>query len=382
MPDIFLSYSSKDRPWAARLAVELRRLGFDVFFDVDSLRAGEGWEGQIRGAVDASQHFVLLDSNSAKDSDWVRFEQRRYEAILYPTGGETAVPDRVFMPVALKRQDASYGQIQAILDLDAAYPDLDKVDQATWSRVGQRISDSIRNAGDPRAPITRAIVTTTADRIDGIDFTYRDEGGRIIDVLDSIQIGSKDELKRHYGPLRSDWKPFGAAQPDVQKLLDDVRVDLKDGGAQPFRWVSVDDDLWSFDERRQKPAANLLSTTPAVVVLDPLSLYDRDVSDVFNNYLHPVFENSNAVLMVLTPFPMPQINQRLRTVIGQRARRIIDHFYQELPLTSRPPYANCAVFTDDDRGVKRLLRGMLRSRTDVGRNEAASVVFGVGGGRR
>ena len=57
---IFVSYSSDDRAIADALAVGLRQDGHDVFFDRDSLPAGEEFHARIRAEIDASDLFIFL----------------------------------------------------------------------------------------------------------------------------------------------------------------------------------------------------------------------------------------------------------------------------------------------------------------------------------
>lgn len=57
---VFISYNSADRPTAALLYQQLTWQGFTVFWDVESLRAGELWLERLQQEVDGCGAFVLL----------------------------------------------------------------------------------------------------------------------------------------------------------------------------------------------------------------------------------------------------------------------------------------------------------------------------------
>ena len=62
---IFLSYSSQDREIAASICAALEAAGHDVFFDRDSLPAGESFNVKILQAIDQSDLLIFLLSPSA-----------------------------------------------------------------------------------------------------------------------------------------------------------------------------------------------------------------------------------------------------------------------------------------------------------------------------
>ncbi len=60
MSRIFISYSRKDVATARRLAGELRKAGFDVWWDISGLKGGDAWVRVIPAAINSSQFFVIL----------------------------------------------------------------------------------------------------------------------------------------------------------------------------------------------------------------------------------------------------------------------------------------------------------------------------------
>lgn len=73
MPDIFISYSSRDRPVAERVQSALADAGYDVFWDQDT-PAGIDWDSWIRERLHGSACVVVLWTRASIESANVRHE--------------------------------------------------------------------------------------------------------------------------------------------------------------------------------------------------------------------------------------------------------------------------------------------------------------------
>jgi len=71
---VFISYSRKDINFARRLAGDLEKAGFDVWWDISDLKGGDDWVRNIPTAIEASQYFVVLLSPDSVQSEWVTKE--------------------------------------------------------------------------------------------------------------------------------------------------------------------------------------------------------------------------------------------------------------------------------------------------------------------
>jgi hypothetical protein len=69
--------------------------GLETFIDVMTLRPGDVWNPKILGAIDKSDLFVVIWSNNARNSKWVKKESR-YALKLCERRGS---PDFVPIPV-------------------------------------------------------------------------------------------------------------------------------------------------------------------------------------------------------------------------------------------------------------------------------------------
>ena len=71
---IFVSYSSKDRPFALGLVKELQNLGADVWIDQLGIGLGENWDNAIEEALEKSETFMLILSPTSVESPNVQDE--------------------------------------------------------------------------------------------------------------------------------------------------------------------------------------------------------------------------------------------------------------------------------------------------------------------
>src|SRR5262249_9340647 len=73
MADVFLSYSSKDRPAAEAIERALSARGIDVFWDQET-PAGQDWDTWIRSKLSSARVAPVLWSRHSIGSDNVRHE--------------------------------------------------------------------------------------------------------------------------------------------------------------------------------------------------------------------------------------------------------------------------------------------------------------------
>jgi len=74
MQQIFISYSRKDMSFVRKLAGDLEKAGYDVWWDLTDLRGGDDWVRVIPAAIESSQHFIIVLSPNSVESEWVRKE--------------------------------------------------------------------------------------------------------------------------------------------------------------------------------------------------------------------------------------------------------------------------------------------------------------------
>jgi formylglycine-generating enzyme required for sulfatase activity len=74
MTQIFVSYSRKDLTFIERLAADLKKYQFKVWYDLSNLEGGSRWYKAIEQAIKDSQYVMVLLSPDAIASEWVNDE--------------------------------------------------------------------------------------------------------------------------------------------------------------------------------------------------------------------------------------------------------------------------------------------------------------------
>jgi HJR/Mrr/RecB family endonuclease len=71
---IFISYSYEDKEFAEWLKDNLQGLGHEIWYDQQEIQLGDSIKKKIIGGIQSSSIFIVILSNSSKNSDWVRYE--------------------------------------------------------------------------------------------------------------------------------------------------------------------------------------------------------------------------------------------------------------------------------------------------------------------
>src|SRR5215204_1533916 len=108
MPDLFISYSSHDRPWAERLFDDLKTRfpTIRIFWDRASIAPGANWSQELRDNAKQATHFAFFWSAKAKASHEVgpEIETFRANAEINPTAdGKTK--ERIPFYIALDAEE-------------------------------------------------------------------------------------------------------------------------------------------------------------------------------------------------------------------------------------------------------------------------------------
>lgn len=74
MHKIFISYSRKDIDFVRKLAGDLEKANYDVWWDITDLRGGDEWVTRIAAAIEASETVIVVLSPNSFQSEWVRKE--------------------------------------------------------------------------------------------------------------------------------------------------------------------------------------------------------------------------------------------------------------------------------------------------------------------
>lgn len=347
--DVFVSYSSADGAWAARLEQALAAAGLAVFRDKTRLAAGDKWDAGLREAINGSQHLVALWSDPAKNSDWVARELYRFDAL---SEGD---PSRRLILLNLQGQNKSLTAFQAIDELNtgaqyAAGPQA--VDINRWNDVVGKIVTAVRRNEDS-IPITVAVLTMTADQLNKAGVPER-----LATVEQRLGIPTQ-QLSARYGESRLAWKPYGS-EATIRTLLDGVVNHLNTLAAEAglrFRWESVSDDLWA-DTATRKPsqAAGALARAPlSLVIVDLLALKDDEVFQRCTILRQHIRKDTSAWIVV-PPMPSDARMLAYRDLVVGWSRPLLDA-YLDPPIPN--PEANppqYSIHCGDESELQRMVR--------------------------
>ncbi|MBI1763534.1 MAG: toll/interleukin-1 receptor domain-containing protein [Acidobacteria bacterium] len=360
--DIFISYSSLDRPWAAKLNQSLQAKGIKTFFDDRDLEAGKPWDRQLAMALREARHLVVLWSENAKGSDWVSLEIATFNTYLL-----SAPPDqseqRRLISLTLEGQNKALTGLQAITELkdaDAYRAGVENVNKDLWQKIVNEIAVGVKK-DDPAIPITLAVLAVTADEIDKLQEDLPDLPS-LSQLLTKIGIADRNELRQFYGPRRLDWKPFRGSE-SIENILnrqcDAINQRLADVAARQkqtprqFRLEPLDPAFWTDRNIVNQERAKLLATdTPSVLVIDPLSLYHNLVSKRLRD-LDECFKNEKVVVMMLAPFKTPELLDEMCRTLQSFSLEFINEYYDP-PIFPSGSYSNLGLNLSDDQNIKRL----------------------------
>lgn len=74
MPSVFLSHNSADKPFVEKLAIDLKRIGINVWFDKWEIKIGESLTWKIEEGIRENEYLAIVLSPEAINSEWVRCE--------------------------------------------------------------------------------------------------------------------------------------------------------------------------------------------------------------------------------------------------------------------------------------------------------------------
>jgi len=95
---VFLSYAREDRETALKLYDDFRRIGIPVWLDEKSLLPGQNWKYEIRQAIKACSHFIVLISCHLTTKRGYVQKELRYALDLldeFPPGEVFVIPIRL-----------------------------------------------------------------------------------------------------------------------------------------------------------------------------------------------------------------------------------------------------------------------------------------------
>jgi len=344
--DVFISYGSKDRPYAMRLNESLKLLSraYAPFFDAASLRAGDDWEHQIQQALEASRHLVVLWSDHAKSSDWVLREIWTYYATAKP---KTNMNRRLVFVNLQGINEAMRGFQQVNRpQLLTSYPAIQSVTNETWRDLMRDVEEGL----NPSRPLPVPVVVLTMKEAELAQFSpeQRQQVSEDFDL-------PKDVISERYGLTRADWRPFGGGET-IATVLEKIKNQMA-ATFQAFRpyWNPPDESFWlDISEARNYVSRVFDTGEVAVLIVDPVALHRHDVHQRLM-FFQESLSSSRVVVLTLPHFnARPEILQ-LRSALMNRGAPYFDDYFQLAVRPRRRVAAHCGWNITDLDDIQRLI---------------------------
>lgn len=364
--DLFISYSSHDRPWAEKAYTDLWKAfpNIKIFWDREAIPPGGHWRTYLTDGMVNTKHLLCFWSQAAKNSIEVEPEISGFEAEVRLTprlggskrlefgvglegmrGGGSADLQGFPMDIFYKPADADRGTAS----LDSG-PGLTE-----WKRMIRKIGDEIFRVEAAR-PVIAALVATTLERIPLLDqihsLAQTPKGPTLDEFLAAFRLDWAT-VRPRYGPDAKEWRPFGGKETIVE-LLEDLRVQAN-SRLDPSYWFR-----WEYLDLVEAVKANTLNsvlTRPSVVFLDPISLYDFVTANAFR-CLDRYVRQEQSVIVSLAPTRETGEDWIARALRAQSVPLLEDYFEPTIPpLISE--FAKCALNVQRISEIERLVRSRI-----------------------
>src|SRR6478736_609678 len=96
---IFFSYSRTDADFALKLALDLKKEGFDVWIDQEDIRAGSEWDLEIEKALETCDCLLFIESEKSVAStnvlDEVYYAMEQHKRVIPVIYKDSKTPFRI-----------------------------------------------------------------------------------------------------------------------------------------------------------------------------------------------------------------------------------------------------------------------------------------------
>lgn len=345
--DVFISYSRADAAWAQRLAASLKKAdpARRIFFDLQSLRAGDDWDQKIDTALASSQHLIVVWSDVAQASDWVNRELYQFLAAAKPLKN----PRQRLLCLNLQGANRALKSFQHVshAGIQTAYASAAQTPQADWDVAMQAVEDGLaphrRLLDVPLAILTLSqanlVDTTPATRAMLLQEFGLDDAG----------------LAFRYGARRDQWRPFDAKR-SIAELMETLRADVTHRlPGLALQWRGPADSFWEdIDAAQEFVNQDFLPAELSVLVIDPVAMYRHELYQrlmLFQDCL----ASSRTTIVTLPPFGAPANVLSLRDALIKRTKPYFDNYFRPSVPPLRPMAAHCGWNVGDADEVRRLL---------------------------
>jgi hypothetical protein len=364
--DVFISYDSEDRDWAADLEARLVKRRVTCFLDQRRLSKGKLWEPQLLQSIQASRHFAVLVSDRSRVSDWVNQELARFKGEIDPKGTGVGVPGRLLNVINLQGSNPTLSPYQAYDDPDIqrayagsltkpkVFP-LDSQAETAWGTLITQLAASLDPGNATQVPcavlaLTDKLAAKSPPELSDYDVPDLDT------FLEELGVGPLLQWQARYGATPFDWRPSG--KQTVREVLTEllmkedigINAKLKTLGKTSVKWQELDVVTPVLQEVERLAAS--IQTGPSLLVIDPISLFSYPI---YRRYvaLKGWFLNPQAAIVMLNPFGVHPPLDYLQQFLTSQSKPNLESFYD--PISYNPTPAVCGINIADTLEIRRLI---------------------------
>jgi hypothetical protein len=230
-----------------------------------------------------------------------------------------------------------------------------------WRRMVGIIGDAV-DGSEASQPVTLALFVMTKATVSLVDpfVDIKLAGGTTLrEFLDSIGL-TLDQAKARFGDTAFSWQPFGDGRTIID-LAQNVR-EMANRNISPvyrFRWWPIDfvESLRNTaDFAAVRRLVDSLSNGPAVVVTDPISLFNPLVNQMFK-YLAEYAKKPQSVILSITPYEQLAEDRLYGALLSNGSPVLNAHLDPQIPAAET--FALCSVNVRHAVDAERLIRAGL-----------------------
>jgi hypothetical protein len=362
--DLFISYSSHDRPWAERFYADMHRAypWLKIFLDRSEIMAAADWRKELRQAIFACRHLVLFWTPQAKESVEVLQEIGIFSVLMQqsPKLDQSKRLAFAFLlrdsPGGILATSQGFPAFEKFYDPDkedrgAGALDTDRCLMTEWRRALRMIKEAASEA-DEGVKVPIAVVAMTKDRLSRLDANHdlvMVQGAPTLDRYLAAYGLDWPTVRTRYQPDGLSWRPYGGEETIVQ-LLDSLRVEVNrtdKTGLYQFQWDYV--DLQSADLDEQLPKLKQGS----IIVVDSISLFEDTAAAEYRMLEQDVLDES-SVMISLAPVGPIKEDWLKDSLFPRRFSVLNDHFSPKIPPLAR--IVQCFLDIQRMSDLERLVR--------------------------
>jgi hypothetical protein len=211
--DLFISYSSLDRPWALKLKTALEQRGLKIWMDTAQIQPGEVFVNALERGLDRSRCVGLVVSPESVQSGWVQEEYARALSLVHPAG-----PLERIIPIVLRETRVpGFLANRHRVDFQEESTWDASIDALVWGITGRKPVGRASQAQKTRAILDRRLVADLIVAVSRPSDARRVDSAAMYSILYACGLFGSVFVENHFGSLL-----YSTIRADNTNLLSEV----------------------------------------------------------------------------------------------------------------------------------------------------------------